>query len=339
MDTLFESYWFYGDLWYIISKADNGYKYVLKNFLNIYSYGWDTMSLYFEIEFSKKVSHIELLKDNPFISCLSVERNGQTLIDVDYIKEQINNGWYVLAKINKSFIRDCPNAGSISHEVLIHDYKDERFLFCDNSSSGKYLTSLSCGFSDFMKGYEYIDSPEITDDVFWKKKIELFKLRQPNDYSLYGRDIVTSLKQYLNLEEKPVFQSPELLDVYDNMELFIGNRTYDYLCVFLQNHSVNRINHHLGAISVILDHKRVLLFAVEILASKGLVSEQYINIFRALYNDVYTLRMLIIKFYMDESNDSLLERIVRRIKIIKRQEQDCIIRLITDLLSHESISI
>lgn len=74
LKTFFDSYWFYGDVCVLPSNTKNCLYYIANNYLNVYSYGWDTLSLYFDIEFRYRVSHIDLLKDNPFIEYQSIYR-------------------------------------------------------------------------------------------------------------------------------------------------------------------------------------------------------------------------------------------------------------------------
>ena len=44
-NLLFSSYWFYGDLEVLISQYDKDKAYILNNFLNLYSFGFDSFSL------------------------------------------------------------------------------------------------------------------------------------------------------------------------------------------------------------------------------------------------------------------------------------------------------
>lgn len=141
LNTFFDSYWFYGDLCVLLSNTKNGPYYIANNYLNVYSYAWDTLSLYFDIEFRYRVSHIDLLKDNPFIEYQSISRPNKR-ITIEMLRRAIDSGWYVLAQIDKSLITDCPEAGETQHEVLLYAYDEERFYFCDNGVHGKYVQTF-----------------------------------------------------------------------------------------------------------------------------------------------------------------------------------------------------
>ena len=91
LKTIFDSYWFYGDLCVLLSNTKNGPYFIANNYLNMYSYGWDTLSLYFDIEFRYRVSHIDLLKDNPFIEYQSISRPNKS-INIEMLKEAIDDG-------------------------------------------------------------------------------------------------------------------------------------------------------------------------------------------------------------------------------------------------------
>lgn len=91
------------------------------------------------------------------------------------LKEAIDDGWYILAQIDKSVISDCLEAGVTQHEVLLYAYDKDRFYFCDNGIHGKYVPNLSCKTSEFIEAFQVIDEMEWTEPVFWKEEILLFR--------------------------------------------------------------------------------------------------------------------------------------------------------------------
>lgn len=319
LKTIFDSYWFYGDLCVLLSNTKNGLYYIANNYLNVYSYGWDTLSLYFDIEFRYRVSHIDLLKDNPFIEYQSILRPNNS-INIEMLKSAIDDGWYVLAQIDKSLISDCPEAGAAQHEVLLHAYDKERFYFCDNGIHGKYATNLSCKTSEFMEAFQVIDEIEWPEPVFWKEEILLFRPKDDNSYQLDVKHIAESLKTYLGIRKDQIFEDSRFRSRYGNMQIFIGQAVYEHLTQFLIDFEMNIANTHMGAISVLCDHKSALVATADMLSNQYSISNQYVDDLRGVQQDLVRIRMLILKYYMNLGDKELLNKISNCIDQLRKKE-------------------
>lgn len=319
LKTFFDSYWFYGDLCVLLSNTQNGPYYIANNYLNVYSYGWDTLSLYFDIEFRYRVSHIELLKNNPFVEYQSIPRSSKS-ITIEMLRRAIDDGWYVLAQIDKSLITDCPEAGITQHEALLYAYDEERFYFCDNGVHGKYVTNLSCKTDELMKAFQVIDEMEWPEPVFWKEEILLFRSKENNNYQLDLKHIYDSLKTYLGIRKDPIFEDIRFRSRYGNMQIFIGQAVYVHLAQFLIDFERNNANTHMGAISVLCDHKSALIATAEMLTNQYGVSNQYIDDLRGVQQNLVRIRMLILKYYMNWGDKELLDKICNRIEQLKEKE-------------------
>lgn len=328
--TMFDSYWFYGDLCVLLSNTKNGLYYIANNYLNVYSYGWDTLSLYFDIEFRYRVSHIDLLKDNPFIEHQSISRPNKR-ITIEMLRKAIDDGWYVLAQIDKSFISDCPEAGITQHEVMLYAYDRERFYFCDNGAHGKYVHNLSCKVDEFMVAFQVIDEMEWSESVFWKEEILLFRPREDDSYQLDAKHVVNSLKTYLGIQKDPIFEDARFRSRYGNMQLFIGQDVYEHLIKFLIDFEKNIANTHMGAISVLCDHKSALIMTAEMLSKQYSVSNQYVDELRGVKRELIRIRMLILKYYINLSDKGLLNNICINIEQLRKREYNILVSFVDEI--------
>lgn len=324
------SYWFYGDLLYFLMKSFDGANYLVNNFLNIYSYGMDTFSLYFDIEYQNKRSHIKLLTKCPFIECQIINRPFE--MTSDYIKQVIDDGWCILAKIDKSFINSCPITGNFLHEIMIYEYeaKSDRLMFSDNNRIGKYDSNLSCTFSEFQDGFLAVDQLDVDKSVFWKDYFYLLRPLNPN-VDIDIEKVIRSLKQYLNILPYEDLNNNELRQVYDDLHIFIGLKVYGHLKEFLKEFNKNNSNRHMGGVSVLCEHKTILLFAVKYLCNKYNLSKSYIKKFEFIKQEVFLLRTQILKYYVNTQNERYLDVIVSHIRKIRRYEKKCLLRFVQDL--------
>lgn len=330
LKTFFDSYWFYGDLCVLLSNTKNGLYYIANNYLNVYSYGWDTLSLYFDIEFRYRVSHIDLLKDNPFVEYQSISRPSKS-ITIEMLRRAIDVGWYVLAQIDKSLITDCPETGITQHEAMLYAYDEERFYFCDNGAHSKYVTNLSCKTSEFMSAFHVIDAKEWPESVFWKEEILLFRPKENNNYQLDAKHISNLLKTYLGIRKDQIFEDAKFRSRYGNMQIFIGQAVSEHLAQFLIDFERNIANTHMGAISVLCDHKSALIATADMLSNQYGISNQYVDDLRGVQQDLMRIRMLILKYYMKLSDKEPLNKICNRIEQLRKKEYDIVISFIAEV--------
>lgn len=228
-------------------------------------------------------------------------------------------------------ITDCPETGETQHEVLLYAYDKERFYFCDNGIHGKYVSSLSCKTSEFMEAFRVIDEMEWPEQVFWKEEILLFRPKDDDSYKLDAKHIAESLKTYLGIRKDPIFEDARFRSRYGNMQIFIGQTVYDHLTQFLIDFEKNIANTHMGAISVLCDHKSALVATTDMLSNQYGISNQYVYDLRGVQQDLVRIRMLILKYYMSLSDKELLNKICNRIEQLREKEYDIMTSFIAEV--------
>ena len=269
MENVFESYWFYGDLQYILSPLENSLAYFSNNYLNIFSVNADIFELYFDCE--AFVSPMEPYKNCPLLTTVELLRKD-VIFDLDYIKASLEAGWNIIVYVDRSKLEGY-SPYSRRHQIMICDYNGDtdRVHFCDNDTTGKYNPGLSCSINDLLSSYNTIENdPNITTE--WEKSFFLVKPKKNSQYKLDINSVVKSLKKYLFFSPYNLPEDDPLYDKYGGIRSYNGliynlNLPYEQWIAKL----------HFGAYSVLCDHKKLLLETVKTMCNDYGLDKKYIE--------------------------------------------------------------
>lgn len=320
-NQLFSSYWFYGDLEVLISQYDKEKAYILNNFLNLYSFGFDNFFLYFSIELKHR--QMEIYKHCPFLDYRIIERNKQPLT-IDAIKNWIDDGWSIIVYVRRTEFPGYSQYLS-PHQIMIYGYDDvhHEFCFCDNSPNGRYKTDLICSYNAFLNGYKVVDEQATVDTTFeFENHCYLLKPHQCETYGIDLFKITSEIKMYLGL-------SP-------NEYAYIGNndgfKIYDHIVDYLNGViDLNyEFNYTLVSFSVLRDHKSVYMLLFCTLVSHGIIDDKHVSAYSRVVSYMEQIMSLLLMF-CDSEKVNYLNRAAQIIGKMRDLEHDILCELIRDL--------
>ncbi|MCI8332699.1 MAG: hypothetical protein HFE78_07730, partial [Clostridiales bacterium] len=327
----------------ILRENEKAINYFINNFLLVYSYGTDVhFDVYFEPSYLHKITHIEILKHCPLIDCIEMER-GTLNLNETKVKKWLDQGWYILVKIDKSQITDCPKAGESWHEVMVYKYEKGRLFFCDNGSSGKFVTDLSCTMNDYINAFNAIEktsyeSPNVLDNV-WKQHFWLCKPCEHVYAEIDIKKVIYTLKVYLNIIPYSGLNDADLKSIYFDLHVFVGQKVYGNLIQFTRlfersQHGPYPARMHPGGVSVLCDHKQLIVRMVKELAKQYDIPMDLIECFEEISIEMQNIRRIVLKYYIYPQNKQLLSRIIKRIQKLKQKERNALLQLLNRLEKH-----
>ena len=288
MNIGFTSYWFYGDAERLISTHDARGLYFINNFLDIYSSAGEVFELFFRCE---PAEEYPFLFDCPFISCTE-EDMAETDMSHEYIEEKTRGGEYILAFINRSYIGHY--SGFIgAHQMMVtgFDRARDEVIFCDNDRTGRYSSDMRCPYDEFIRGYNHVRNL-YSKESKWLSKVFLLKGKPCGGYSLDRGAIAASLKSY---SEGRNGKGTSIRYTYDGIncyEALTDNLALPY------DDCMRGL--HMGAYSVLREHKAVMALACAEAAREYGISPEYAAECQSIMRSIGTAENLVVMYVVSE---------------------------------------
>lgn len=242
--------------------------------------------------------------------------------DMNYIKQAVDNGWYVYTEADMFYIDESDSYGEwhYQHDMLIHGY-DENNLYIYMYNKTK-LTSRKVSFAHFIEGYcsEHCDYSE------YKSRATLYK---PNDLTCKVNltKIRNHIHDYLNGTETFAREYPHIFHP-DSLSLN-GIRTYDEFSNLIE-YALERGYKDLRKTDLycLYEHKSVMKDRVVYLRENGYLKadDELIEAFDRIKHNANTIMLLGIKLALtpdDNGKNEILIRIRDKLVHMKAEEEKC----------------
>ena len=309
-NSLFTSYWFYGDLQLLSTQFDRKNAYIFNNFLNLYSFGYDDFSLYFAYELKHK--QMEMYTHCPFLEYRIIERIKQPMT-ISFIKTLIDYDWSVIVYVNRKEFKnysgsDCP------HQIMVYGYDDRNrtLRFCDNGPTGRYRHDLECDYDAFIHGYHVIDDNAKIDTTFdFENHCYAFKPKPCHTYDIDLYKISQEFNTYIGKipNEYAYIGNIDGINIYDHME--------SYLTAVMNNET--ELNPHMGSYSVLIDHKSVCESLCDELAKQGIVDGELKNEYNAIKKSASAILYRLLCYLRVPSHERI-QNVIDTIKQMRETE-------------------
>lgn len=323
------SYWFYADLQIIINEVDPEGLFFMNHFIDLHSTGNLWCELYFSYE--QLYYQMEMYMHCPFIQSMMINRRSEKA-DIDYIREAIQHGWYIIAYIDRVHIKEY-NAVLGRHQIMIYGYDDieGKLFYCDHDKNGRYITDMTTDYQSYLRAYEAIDEvPSISGEISFMNTFYLFKPKECWDYKLALSPITESLKFYLNLKTSEY----ERRACENN---YFGQKTYDHMKQYFE--TLERepavLTTHMGNYAVLCDHKAIMKELLKKLCRMQLIDEESVNRYNNVVDKTMRLRNLVLKYNLTREM-RLIQNIKNLIDDIHKTEYD-ILYLVLNMLEDKEL--
>lgn len=330
-DPLINCYPNYGHIFSIVGKYTQNYlPWIFNHFVQLYA------PKGFKHGIRADFATPELFKSFPWIDTDHISR---TIVKnkwdniLDFVKEYINNGYYIYTLLDVSKISFYKAQTFWCHDPLIYGYNDEKQLiyFADNYKNGKYLIGqtsykelieASLAFDnntnvvDFLKGHYCIKyrtlydfgNCRFADDYCYKFNRELF-FNLIEDY-LCQRN---SFKRW---------SSPQnLVEEEDDNVWGIG--IYPFLQSYLDYVKKTEIKIDLRSFYVLCEHKKLLkkIFDFLVLKENYIIPKNCVALFEECIVLGSTICNLCLKYNLSSKGD-IIEKIKDRILKLEEKEKN-----------------
>ena len=318
----FTSYWFYGDLQWLLSQYENGCYFFINNYLDVFSVNADIFELYFNC--NAMYSPIESYLNCPFLKIKVIDRRNFQW-NIESIKSLLDDRQKILVYLDRKKF-DFYNHNARRHQVMIYDYdeKSQTFMCCDNGPSGKFSNSIKCSYDEILSSYKSIeDDPVITTE--WEEFFVCLESHECPHYNLELSKILNSLKSYAGLSPYKLGKEDEMFDVYGGVDSYLGLSDR-----IKQNYGIWLKGLHKGAYALVCDHKRLLKYTCEVLVKEYSLPTCFVETSSVLLSNTIILEKMVLK-YIFSPNDLWRKRILSELEETREKELQFIIDLINYL--------
>jgi len=240
----------YGSLFSILKDTEEVKNWICNNFIQLRYLGGDNV-VFFE-------TYRQTLYNCPNITVSRVCRNQLKLKwsnDIlNFVKEMIDENYYVLLYIDRYYITSMNRTCSSTHELFIYGYDfDNKVLFCaDNIAEGQYR-QFQCPMDEFEKAYW-----SLPDNTYWTdihcittefSSDILDKIKLPIIYKL--------LKDYINSDVTVIFGERFSIQTY-------GFQIHNEINNNIKNIEANK-KIDIRPIYTIFEHKDVMIYRLKCL--------------------------------------------------------------------------
>lgn len=204
---------------------------------------------------------------------------------VEFVKEQIESGFYVMVFLNWRYLRKYGYDTNGFHEVFLYGYDDEKEeIYATGYLAGKPYGELVHSFHDMEEAYAHMDmfwKQEIADHVNRNiKKISLLKYKQDFRFAFSIGQFTKDLKRYLHLEETDWNVDLAITFTKSTKRLAYGNQLYEVLGKVFRKNCEAGENIDLTVPYAIYNHLEGMLYKIEYLMEKEYIrnsgeAEQY----------------------------------------------------------------
>lgn len=318
---LLNTYGLLADLLAIIAEVDKEGLWLASNYNNIVAFKPDAPFNLYELSIlQNRECGLNMFYQCPFVDFYKYRRSE---IDkdkiIDFIKNYINEKYYILLNIDRQFIKEYGIHERANHEVMVYGFDDEKeiFLLCDNKLDGRYSTDIICTFEEMKNGYiNYIVDNEMQD---LHDSIVLIKPTN-NRFGLnFTLEIfINQIKEYLNLQAS--FGGRE------NREYWIyGIDYYSYLIEYIEKILKNEgkgLKKDIRCFCALYDHKKSISFSLKYFTEKGIIDQKYLNKYKTIEETAFLIRNIMLKIHIhySEKNMTSLLNYIKSIEVEERKQ-------------------
>jgi len=322
-EPVINSYWFWADQFVITSSIINSKYWMINNFINLWC---DSKNLPGGIYFGKNTYRNKMVEfyDCPFLEMQKIVfDNNKKIFDfgiIDFVKKSIDNEFFVLLMVDRYFIASYGFNSINYHEILIYGYDNEsqKLFFCDNNKNGKFMLDLTCSYNELENAYmkfDYLDNePDFSTSIF------LFRPKEDNNYKIKISYIKKSLIDYLTFKnEDPLENDKHGIEIYLLLINFLNNIK-----------ETNILFKDIRGISVLLDHKKVMLLRLNELKNYFDFKEDYVEQYKSILEKSKIVLNLYIKYSISDSQDTL-NKSIKYLSEIYYQEKYLLEKLLHEI--------
>ena len=271
----------------------------------------------------------------PYIENCSLYSNivGTDNRIVDFIKEAIFKGYYVIVDINGGCISAYESNKPYLHNMMVYGFDDDKeyFNIADFMKGGRYTFSY-CSFSELknaVESFDYFDKRICPD----KGKTSLIRIKQNFQHEFQVINLKRELGEYLNITDnyRHIFVDTNCFNIQENNCRSFGNLHFNNLAKYLMycsemKHVVNNIR----AFHVFYDHKKSIFQRINYLVLHLPDCEYLQQEYKSIVNEALNIRNVYLKSILKKSIDNF-ERIADRIYSLKGKEEKILLALYSRL--------
>ena len=308
----------------VICQYDEGYKWVMNEYIQTYIYKEYHIYTYEGIAFS------HILEMCPLIKCNTIDRlfiKEKNISIIEFIKESIDLGYYVIYPLDTIYLACYDNYKkyNMCHRPLIYGYDEDSFYIAD-FFEGKYCFR-KCLIPEILVAFNNADE-SLSDDC--SANIQIFKFNEKKKIEFNILLLKKSLLNYLNTKEDFfAFKVPYALY---SIDYEYGINYYNVLIKYCNDYKELMDTLYLRPFSFIIQHKKLMNIRLDFI--KQFISiknyQELNNLIKVIMTKSKKLLNLAIKFNITK-NDNIRLRLIKSIDDLKNIEIKFIEKFIESL--------
>jgi hypothetical protein len=338
----------------IILNEEKGFEWFVQNYMNIitvYTNDYDELFMDFLNISNLYLTSQETYQPDNFL-CLplktySVPRAFARWDSIiDFIKEQIDNNYYICMFIDRTYIRQ--HTLKIMHDAFIYGYDDEKqsLYICDYFNGGKFIR-YECPYQEFTNAYRYAKDRSGGNAVFYNdtdvSKINLLSYNNLYSESFDLSLFIDNLKYYINPQMYSMNFRIHICRVKDKnkVKTCYGNENIKIIYNYIKNRMEKNEDIDIRQVHLFYEHKCTYKFRIKYLHDKNIILDkeniEFMKSCDKLEGLAQNIRNLSIKYNIQieqkiniRNIDFYIENIKMNLENLYKAEKDFIEKLIIE---------
>lgn len=251
---------------------------------------------------------------------------------IDFIKNSINQGYYVITYVDEFFIPErivYLEKMHLRHEIMIYGFDINKSIFNVIGYTDKGAYAPSCvSFSEFKNSF--LSSINKANDIM------LLKAKDKTSFNPSYEFDIESVKNLLSEYLLSKNSSANLRPFGNPYDYVYGISVYKQLIMYYQNvlQSKNEENCDIRHFHLLYEHKKTMVSRLEYLTEKKYINTKndFISIFMNFKKDALKLRNSLIKYNISKDK-MLLNTVIDTLQKMYKGEKETIEELLNHLLS------